>query len=167
MEGHKRLSQLFSGNLPAMFSHVTLSRLSSFFTSNLNCSHSDVTFVAKIKAVVALRVTRARKPNRSCFCRRLRRSRVRTTPLRDIFAPMRKIYLNYITWKKIPHLSFERNLTEFSRFMFINCPQTKFVAIILVLSVFFMRFFAWQIFLLTLFTFRTHKRDKQVAPSGN
>ena len=44
---------------------------------------------------------------------------------------------------------------------FINCSQTKFVAIILVLSVFFfMRFFAWQIFRLTLLTFRPQKRDE-------
>ena len=49
----------------------------------------------------------------------------------------------------------------------INCSQTNFVAIILVLSVFFMRFFAWPIFRLTLLTFRPQKRDKQVAPSGH
>ena len=36
----------------------------------------------------------------------------------------------------------------------INCSQTKFVAIILVMSVFFMRFFAWPIFCLTLLIFR-------------
>ena len=47
----------------------------------------------------------------------------------------------------------------------INCYQTKFVAIILVLSVFFlMPIFAWPIFCLTLLTFRPQKRDKQVAP---
>ena len=45
--------------------------------------------------------------------------------------------------------------------------QMKFLAILLVLSVFFMRFFAWPIFRLTLLTFRPQKRDKQVAPSGN
>ena len=49
--------------------------------------------------------------------------------------------------------------------MIFNCSQTKFLAIILVLSVFFMRFFAWPIFRLTLLTFRPQKRDKQVAPN--
>ena len=34
-----------------------------------------------------------------------------------------------------------------------NCSQTKFVSIMLVLSVFFMRFFAWPIFCLTHLTF--------------
>ena len=46
----------------------------------------------------------------------------------------------------------------------INCSQTNFVAIILVLSVFF-----YAIFRLTDFlsdTFRPQKWDKQVAPSG-
>ena len=41
------------------------------------------------------------------------------------------------------------------------------LAIILVLSVFFMRFLASPIFRLTLLTFRPQKRDKQVAPSGH
>ena len=40
-----------------------------------------------------------------------------------------------------------------------NCSQTKFVAVILVLSVFFMRFFAWPIFRLTILTFSPQKRD--------
>ena len=48
-----------------------------------------------------------------------------------------------------------------------NCFQRKFVTVILVLSVFFLRFFAWPIFRLTPLTFRTQKRDKQVAPSGH
>ena len=34
-------------------------------------------------------------------------------------------------------------------------------------GLFFMRFFAWPIFRLTLLTFRPQKRDKQVAPSGH
>ena len=42
-----------------------------------------------------------------------------------------------------------------------NFSQTKFVAIILVMLVFFMRFLAWPIFFLTHFTFRPQKRDKQ------
>ena len=33
------------------------------------------------------------------------------------------------------------------------------------MSVYFMRFFAWPIFRLTLLTFRPKKRDKQIAPS--
>ena len=41
--------------------------------------------------------------------------------------------------------------------------KTKFVAIILVLSVFFMRFFTWPIFRLARLTFRPQTRDKPVA----
>ena len=51
--------------------------------------------------------------------------------------------------------------------LLFNCSQTKFVAIILVLVVSFMRFFAWPIFGLTHLTFRPQKRDKLVAPSGH
>ena len=49
----------------------------------------------------------------------------------------------------------------------INCSQTKFVAIILVLSVSFMRFFARPIFRLRLLTFRPQQRSIKVAPSGH
>ena len=52
------------------------------------------------------------------------------------------------------------------RFSFFNCSLTKFY-LQFYLSVFFMRFFAWQIFCLTHLTFRPQKRDKQVAPSGH
>ena len=44
----------------------------------------------------------------------------------------------------------------------VNCSQTKFVAIVLVLSVFY-AIFRLPIFRLTLLTFRPQKLDKQVA----
>ena len=47
-----------------------------------------------------------------------------------------------------------------------NCSQIKFVAIILVLSVFLMPNFARQIFHLTSLTFGPQKQDKQVALIG-
>ena len=53
----------------------------------------------------------------------------------------------------------------FCRITIFNCSQTKFVAIILVLSAFFMRFFVWPIFRLTLLTCCPQRRDKQVAHS--
>ena len=49
--------------------------------------------------------------------------------------------------------------------LFFICSQKNFVAIILVLSVFFMQFFARPNFRLTHLTFRPQERDKQVAPS--
>ena len=49
----------------------------------------------------------------------------------------------------------------------INCSQTKFVAIILVLSVFFYAIFRLTNFSSDALTFRPQKRDKQVAPSGH
>ena len=51
--------------------------------------------------------------------------------------------------------------------MIIICSRMQFVAIILVLSVFFMQFFAWPIFRLTHLTFRPQKGAKQVVPSGH
>ena len=50
---------------------------------------------------------------------------------------------------------------------FFNCSQTKFLAIIWVLSVFFYAIFGLPIFRLKHLTFRPQKRDKQVAPSGH
>ena len=47
-----------------------------------------------------------------------------------------------------------------------NCSQTKFVAIILVLSFFFMQISAGPNLRLTHLTFCPQKRFKQVAPSG-
>ena len=49
----------------------------------------------------------------------------------------------------------------------INCSQTKFVAILLVLLVFFYAIFRLTDFSSDAFDFRPQKRDKQVAPSGH
>ena len=49
----------------------------------------------------------------------------------------------------------------------INCSQTKFVAIILVLSVFFNAIFRLTDFSSYAFDFSSSKRDKQVARSGH
>ena len=63
---------------------------------------------------------------------------------------------------------FLTNFGEFPSFLCIfNCSQTKFVAIILVLSVFFYAIFRLTNFRLIFLTFRPQKRDKQVAPSAH
>ena len=51
-------------------------------------------------------------------------------------------------------------------FRLINCSQTKFLAIMLVLLIFFMRFFAWPIFHLTHLTFRHQDEIIRWRPAG-
>ena len=52
-------------------------------------------------------------------------------------------------------------------FALIICSQTKFVAIILVLSGFFYGIFRLTDFASDAFDFSSSKQDKQVAPSGH
>ena len=67
-------------------------------------------------------------------------------------------------------ISFELTFVKFDKGFFkdiINCSQTKFIAIIIVLSVFFYAIFRLTDFSSDALTFRPQKRDKQVAPSGH
>ena len=55
----------------------------------------------------------------------------------------------------------------FDQIYFFNCFQTKFVAILIVLLVFFLAIFRLTDFSSDAFDFFPRKRDKQAAPYGH
>ena len=85
---------------------------------------------------------------------------------------MKNVFSNGFFFKFFSYLKLFSKVTLFYfnsvyLWLLFNCSQRKFVAIISVLVVSFMRFFAWPFFGLTHLTFRPQKRDKLVAPSGH